>query len=359
MCEQVYRKLARRLNEIPNGYPATDSGAELRLLAKIFAPEEAELAAVMRLMPEPGAAIAERAGIDPRRARRILKDMARKGLIRAARGEGELGFALIPFVVGFYEAQLPRMDAELATLFEEYYRETGGGMAGDAPPLHRVIPVGEAICHELEVSPHEQAAQMIERAKSWAVAECICRVQQHLVGKGCDRPMENCLSFSSIEGAFDYSKTVRPIGKEEALDILREAAQAGLVHTVGNYRNGNWYICNCCTCCCGVLRRVAEMGVPTAVARSSFRAVVDQGLCLGCGSCADRCQFGALSVPQQVCTVELARCVGCGACVTACPVGALHLERRPEGEVSLPPVDFDEWMERRAQERGISMADIS
>ena len=44
MPEDVYRKVARRLDAIPNGFPATESGAELRLLAKIFTHQEAALA---------------------------------------------------------------------------------------------------------------------------------------------------------------------------------------------------------------------------------------------------------------------------------------------------------------------------
>ena len=40
----VYRKLAERLDAIPNGFPETESGVELKLLAKIYSPEEAALA---------------------------------------------------------------------------------------------------------------------------------------------------------------------------------------------------------------------------------------------------------------------------------------------------------------------------
>ncbi len=58
METSIYRRLAQRLDAIPNGFPATKSGIELRLLQKIFAPEEAGLAAVMRLTPEPSIAIA-------------------------------------------------------------------------------------------------------------------------------------------------------------------------------------------------------------------------------------------------------------------------------------------------------------
>ena len=51
MPHEIYRKLAQRLDTIPNGFPATESGVELRLLEKMFTPEEAALAVVMLCMP--------------------------------------------------------------------------------------------------------------------------------------------------------------------------------------------------------------------------------------------------------------------------------------------------------------------
>ena len=44
MSEPVYRSLAQTLHSLPNGFPPTETGVELRLLAKIFTPEEAALA---------------------------------------------------------------------------------------------------------------------------------------------------------------------------------------------------------------------------------------------------------------------------------------------------------------------------
>ena len=365
MPEDVYRNLARRLDAIPNGFPATESGVELRLLAKIFTPEEAALASVMRLTCEPAADIAARVGLDPDAAYRTLKDMTRKGLIRAKRGEGQLTFGLMPFVVGIYEEQLPRLDAELAALFEQYVQETrGGGITRYMPAVHRVVPVEEAVPFDLEIFPYERATELVEEAKAWGVRDCICRVQQRLIGKGCDHAVENCLMLAPVEGAFDASETSRPITKEDALRILRQAEETGLVHSTGNYRDGHFYICNCCTCCCGILRGVTEFSIPTAVARSGFRSVVDVELCAGCGDCVERCQFGALAVPEDVadgvhpCVVDYARCVGCGLCASVCPTGALHLERRPEDEMAPLPADLKDWMLQRAQERGISVFDV-
>lgn len=249
MSEEIYRKLAQRLDTIPNGFSATESGAELRLLAKIFTPEEAEMASVMRLTREPAADIAARADVDPKTAYRTLKRMARKGQIRVKRGEGQLAFGLMPFAVGFYEEQLPRLDKELASLVEQYFQEVKGGtIARSVPAINRVIPVEEAIPFDLEIFPYERATTMLEEAKAWAVRDCICRVQQQLIDKGCDHPVENCLVFAPVEGVFDHSKVDRALTKEESLRILREAEEAGLVHSTGNYRDGHHYICNPSSC---------------------------------------------------------------------------------------------------------------
>jgi len=54
--------------------------------------------------------------------------------------------------------------------------------------------------------------------------------------------------------------------------------------------------------------------------------------------------------------VDENRCLGCGICVSVCPAEALQLVRRPLA--SPPPADMDEWMEQRAQDRGISLDDL-
>ncbi len=359
MNEEVYRRLAQRLDTIPNGFPATESGVELRLLARIFAPQEAALAAEMRLGYEPAEIIATRVGVSAEEAYRTLKEMARKGLIRARRGEGGLVFALLPFVVGFYEGQLRRMDEEMAVLVEQYFREIGGRTILDAPPpVHRVLPVEEAIPYDLEVFPYERAAALIESARSWGVRDCICRTQKRLVGEGCDYPLETCLVMAPVEGAFAGDELTRPLTKEQALEILRMTEEVGLVHTTGNFRDRHFYICNCCPCCCAVLRGLTEFHVPTAVARSGFRSVVDAEACIGCGACVERCHFGALSLPEDVAVVDPDRCLGCGVCAPACPADAIHLERRPTGEAPPIPATIEEWMLHRAEARGLPTEEI-
>ena len=69
----VYRRLARKLDSLPHGYPRTESGVELRILRKVFDPEDAALAVRLRPIPEGAEAIARRAGRPDDEVRRHLE----------------------------------------------------------------------------------------------------------------------------------------------------------------------------------------------------------------------------------------------------------------------------------------------
>jgi electron transport complex protein RnfB len=357
MSDENYRLLAERLDALPNGFPATPDGAELRLLRKLFTPEEAALAASLRMTLETPAEIAARTGGDKAELAVRLKGMARRGLVKAGRGAGGLGYGLLPFVVGIYEAQGNTIDAEMARLFEDYYRQAFGRAITIQPHVHRVIPVQKTVCFDMEVRHYESAAEIVESCRSWGVVDCICRKQKALIGEPCGHPMDNCMVFSPSAGAFEGSASVRALTQEEALATLQRAADAGLVHSVSNSQEGIWYICNCCTCGCGVLRGLADLGMANVIARSAFVNRVDEELCSACGFCMERCQFDALALGMTV-QVERARCAGCGLCVTACPEGALALVRRPDDEVLPPPVTGDDWMAARAAARGLDLGKV-
>jgi Na+-translocating ferredoxin:NAD+ oxidoreductase RNF subunit RnfB len=356
--KNVYKKLARKLDAIPNGFPETERGVELKILAKIYTPEEATLASKMRLTSEIAEQIALRAGWNPAKATIVLEDMVRKGLIDAI-GEGEQRkFCLMPFVVGVYEEQLGRLDEGMARLFEEYYQALGESLFSHSPSVHKVIPVEKSIPVEVQVFPYEQASALMDKAKSFAVGECICRVQKGLVGEPCKYPVEVCLWFASVEGAFDDHPNARVLTKEEAIQVLRESEEAGLIHSSANVREGHSYICNCCTCCCGMLRGISQLGIENSVAKSDFYATVDSEMCTGCETCVERCQFGAPSLVDNVSRVDLKRCVGCGLCVVTCSSGSMTLVRKSEGQFSPTPRDMEEWMMERAESRGISLEEI-
>lgn len=349
--QSPYRRLARSLDALPNGFPPAEDESDLRLLAKIFSSEEASLAAELLPELETVGQISARLGRAAQEITPLLKEMSKKGLIKLGKtAEGRLGFGLMPFVVGIYEEQIGRIDAELAELFEAYYQKAFGRALELTPQVHRVIPVGESVKNNMEVLPCESVSGLIDAAQSWGVLDCICRTQKALIGDPCEHPVDVCMVLGYKPDAFANSATVRPLTHDQALATLRRAADAGLVHCVSNSQQDIWYICNCCTCSCAILRGMAEMGIANVVARSSFVNRVDQDVCIACGVCIESCQFDALTL-EDVLRVDEIRCVGCGVCVPNCPQQALVLVRRED--VSAPPLSEEAWgMERALARQG-------
>ena len=348
---EVFARLADALDRLPNGYPRTASGVELFILKKIFTREEAALGCAMSAQPESFDAIAARAGMPAGDARRMLITMARKGLAWPSKEDGKLLFRLAPFMVGIFEASLPLMDHELAHLVEDYMAQ--GGVAGimkPQPALHRVVPARGSAKTEW-ILPYDDVKAIILASKSFQVRDCICRVEQEqLGGRTCDAPMHNCLSFSAAE------RPPRPddITREQALAILDQAEKAALVHTVSNVVQGVSYVCNCCGCCCAILRGVTEYGVRESVARANYLASIDPVACNGCGICANRCQVGAIVERDGAYSVNGEACIGCGLCVTECEPQAAALSRRPDAQEVLPPLDFASWEKARLANRGLT-----
>ncbi len=346
---QLYEDLAAALDRLPNGYPRTTSGVEVRLLQALLSPDEAWLASQLSGRFEPVSAIAARIGLSPRQALVRLIPLAERMVALYDRSSGEHRFRLAPFVVGIYEGSLDRLDRHIAELFEQYWREAfGARLMGVQPALHRVVPSQGSVPTEW-ILPYDDVRAILLANKSFNVRDCVCRVERGLLGEACSAPVHNCVSFSPVAR--------RPwpgdVSKEEALAILDQAEEVGLVHTVTNVVEGVGYVCNCCGCCCAVLRAVTELGIDGAVARASYYAVIDADACQGCETCVGRCQVHAISEADGVSAVDRARCIGCGLCVTGCPHEAARLERRPEAEVVSPPLSFAAWEAQRLANRGM------
>ncbi len=380
---RVYRRLAARLDRFPQGFPSTPDGLELRILQRIFTPEDAALALRLRARPETPHAVARRAGRADEDVADALASMAARGQVLALPSRRGPRYMLVPFVVGIYEFQLPRMDAELAALCEAYLPvlmrtmgRVGPALGRVVPALGRVvpasgqaIPVGARFDARADVLPYEDLARMIDEARSFRVMDCLCRTERAALGHPCTHPLETCLALSSREDAFrEYPPWGRTITREEARAVLDLAEREGLVHCTYNVQRESMFVCNCCACCCGFLRGVVEFEAPHLLLRSSRVAAVDAEACVACGAAAaERCPTRALAAAGQTrasepwgrgsappdaappggCHVDETRCIGCGVCAVACPSDALALVARPGDDVVPPPRDMARWVFQR------------
>jgi len=161
------------------------------------------------------------------------------------------------------------------------------------------------------------------------VLECPCRASR---SNPC-QPLDVCLIVGEPFAGFIAEHHVhrsRWVSQSEAVEILRAEHDRGHVHHAffKDAMLGRFYaICNCCSCCCGAMQAWGN-GVPM-LASSGFVSQVNPEQCVGCGLCADSCQFGALSVQGGIAHVDSAACMGCGVCVSRCAEEALSLVRDP------------------------------
>ena len=348
----LYRRLAKHLDDLPGGFPETKSGVELRILKRLFTPEDAELALSLTLIAEEAHVIAKRAGITLEDASKRLLEMEKKGLIYGTRSKDNIHrYTALQFIVGIWEFQVDKLNPELIRDVDEYMPYWVDIDVWKKVPQIRSIPVGEAIDSQLKVTSYESAEKLVNKKDKIAVAPCVCRTEQQMIGKGCDKPLETCLTFGTGAEFYVRNGMGRYITKEEALSILKKANAAGLVLSPGNSQEGT-FICACCGCCCGVLRTLKTYPKPATIVSSSFEAKLNKEKCVNCGVCIERCQMNALEFENDEISLNNDRCIGCGLCVTTCPTGALTLIRKPKDNKYSVPKNFVYMNIKLGQQRG-------
>ena len=332
----VYERLRERLDMFPQGFPKTESGVELEILEHLFAPDEAELMLHLRPFPEKVADIAARAGKDKAELGETLYDMSKRGLVLRYRApDDELYYFLAPWMVGIWEFQLNNLTPQNIKLYEKYYEE------GVVPSRRkrkiggfRVIPVEKEIEGSTEIQPYEKVSQIIESHTRFAVADCICRKEARMLGKGCDKLLEACMSFGPAADFYIENGMGREISKEEARKILAKAEEDGLIHCSSNHAGNKAFICNCCGCCCKALAHVTKYGNLKAVTRSNYYAAKDEETCTDCGTCVERCQANAIRSEDDHTIIDRERCIGCGLCASTCPAGSITMVHKSPEEAS-------------------------
>ena len=336
-----YRELQKHLDKMPVGYPATESGIEIKILKHLFTQEQVKIALKLNFMADPLNKIYRRlkkSGFSLEELEVKLDEMYFNGLINRGivkEGETEMKYyGSAPLVIGFFEYQLNRLTPEFFkdahqylhdTFFSEEYHKSG-------VPQLRVIPLDQTVNFEQSIAQYDDLKGLIENiGEPIAIMECICRKGADLIGEPCTKTKlrESCFSFRTAAKSFIEKGLAREITKEEAFNILEKAEEDGLVLQPGNSQRP-MNICACCGCCCGVLTSHIQLPEFAHLFATNYRAEVDTELCVGCGICEDRCNVDAVHVEDDVSVVDKARCIGCGVCVPTCTSEAITLIKKEE-----------------------------
>jgi Fe-S-cluster-containing hydrogenase component 2 len=361
MEQHSYDKLREQLDHYGVGFPGTASGVEKKILKKLFTSEEAEMFLYLSMIPETPESIAKRMDRDIGTVKALLEQMLEKGLLFCRRKDGTAKFGAQAFAPGIFEQQNETMDLELAELFEVYFQEAFHKSFTETSPvlIHRPIPINRVIDVSYPMAIYDNSREIVRNQSLIAVAKCICRVQKGMIEEGCDKPVETCLMFGSQAQYYMDRGTGRCITTDEALKILDQCEEAGLVTQPFNAQTPA-NICNCCPDCCVVLGTLKRHPRPVELVKPSFYARVDRDRCEACETCRERCPMDAITIDENnAADVNLDRCIGCGLCASTCPIEAMRLDPRPEEQRLEPPETGPQTFMEIAKRRGKSLVPLA
>lgn len=338
--EDIYRKLQKHLDSMPVGFPASDNGADIRVLKAFFTPEEAKFATFLSFFPATAKDIWRRVkrklGMSLEETEKMLADMRDKGLIYHGEDpkSGEPLYLNAPLAIGFFEFAINNLNKAKVEALEEYLDTFLGEFFSTGIPQVRTIPINTAVPPDTKIMPYDEVWSLFDEMEGpFAIAPCVCVQEKEVLGHKCTHDLtERCLTNSKW---YVEQGHAREVTKEEAKALVKKAQEDGLVIQPGNYKKGQWF-CLCCGCCCGILSNAKKLEKPAPLLATNHYSEIDADACQACGLCIERCPMDAIEMGDST-LINQDRCIGCGVCIPTCPSDAIILKRKDQ--VIEPPKD--------------------
>lgn len=350
MNDNVYNQLRKRLNHNARRYPAIDEVFDF--LKAVFTKEQAGLASQFPVGAHSLNILSEKLGQEAAALEKQLEAMADEGQIFVARtDQGDKEYSLVPMVPGLVEFQSMKGNTrtiKLATKMgnacdkrsEPLFLKPEEANKKIGRPGLRTLAIEEVLPADTAVADWEQITRLMEMDDSFAVGKCACREMEAIDGKPCkieNVAMESCIYFGSVADYMIHRGFAKRYAKTEVLELLKTCEKQGLIHNINNFLGLNHVLCNCCGCCCHILRPMLQHRGLKTIANSNFISAVEPDSCNGCGECEEICQLGAISMTEEIATVNQEYCIGCGNCVSVCPTESLSMSRCSELEPPAKP----------------------
>ncbi len=189
------------------------------------------------------------------------------------------------------------------------------------------IQVNEVVPDPREVLPIDVISEMIKKESLIAVADCYCRSTKRLIGEDCGHPLETCFYFNELAMIKLETGYARRIDYDEAMRILYDCEEKGLVHNVSNCEGKIQTLCNCCVCSCAVMKAIAR-GQKNVGGPSRFIVSYMESRCTLCEECLRVCNLSNIQIVDHKLIIDFENCIGCGHCVSKCSEGALRMTER-------------------------------
>ncbi len=199
-----------------------------------------------------------------------------------------------------------------------------------------VIPTGEVVTTERAVN-FIDAISVLDRTEI-AVGPCMC---QKALGKRNGTYIKDMVILYGVEAYKMAYPEYRDLSPEEAKGLLRQFHDEGLIPTFYScLRSSGWIyaICNCEGKICFPFR--AHQAAGAVMFPGPDIVTLNSEKCTGCGTCVERCHFGANTLVNSSSEVNLAKCYGCGLCVTTCTGLAREMVNRNGYSCRYYPIDL-------------------
>ncbi len=341
----------------------TESEHKMPMIKSLFTPEDA---AFLTGFPHSGKTLEEIAEIKKMDAAELLpkiKEFCKKGIIyEGVRGESvryRLWMVSEMFLRAmFWSGKDIEPNKSVAPHANKYYMDGWYAQLKEAPhPVLRAIPINETVEPNTGVLPFEDILQAVDDFEYYTASHCPCRERHRLDPDYPDSPFpsEVCLHFDELGRYCVENGLGREITKEETLDILKKAADAGLVHGVSNWQEHPDTICNCDLEYCTVFKPFHQLDFEKSQEPSNYLVKSTAETCKACGLCVKRCPMDALQLKfspkatnkfRKAVEVEEHLCIGCGVCVHKCKSNSITLERK--ADITQPPKNVREFANENA-----------
>jgi Pyruvate/2-oxoacid:ferredoxin oxidoreductase delta subunit len=358
-------------------FPVSDTAVTIIQCVVGDAEEELDLIYAFRDTPSQSMdQLVASSGFSGQKIERLAASLAKKGLIfNQPSSKGVMVYRLLPLMmIGLMEYKFmgeltgSKEEKELARLFEKLLAQLRDqtqanydGLAplfAAAPAVDRTVPTrentdGKAIriiavdkpveTREEFILPSQSVEEIINKFDDIAVGHCFCRQRRRLLEDACqtNAPILNCLSFGKSARHTSAQGFAKKITREEALKILKEAEQAGLIHKAfhpgSRETSPETSICNCCKDCCDTLR-IWRDGTLPMINSTYHLSEIDSEACTGCGICLEWCPTDAIILDEDGLALrDQKACLGCGVCARFCPEEAISLKEGLRKVFIMPP----------------------